>query len=55
MFWNKIAHYLDPRNLFKRDKDSDVSLRMMHGVNKISIWMFLFCLVVLVIRWVGRG
>jgi len=27
----------------------------MHGVNKISIWMFLFCLVVLVIRWVGRG
>lgn len=53
--WNKFAHYLNPMNLFKRDKDSDLSLRMMHGVNKISIWMFLFCLVVLAIRWIGRS
>jgi hypothetical protein len=55
MFWKRIAYYLDPRNLFRKEANSDVSLRMMHGVNKISIWMFLFCLTVLVIRWISRS
>lgn len=55
MFWTRLAYYLNPKNLFRRNSDDDVNLRMMHGVNKISIWMFLFCLVVLAIRWIGRS
>ncbi len=53
MFLQKILYYLDPRNLFKREK-VDLNLRFMHGINKISILMFLICLVVLFVRWIAR-
>jgi len=53
MFLKKILYYLDPRNLFKREK-VDLNLRFMHGINKISILMFLVCLVVLLVRWMSR-
>ena len=53
MFLQKILYYLDPRNLFKREK-TDLNLRFMHGINKISILMFLVCLVVLLVRWISR-
>ncbi|MFM9004780.1 MAG: DUF6728 family protein [Flavobacteriales bacterium] len=53
MFLQKILYYLDPRNLFKREK-VDLNLRFMHGINKISILMFLICLVVLLVRWIER-
>ncbi len=53
MFLKKILYYLDPRNLFKREK-VDLNLRFMHGINKISILMFLICLVVLFVRWIAR-
>jgi hypothetical protein len=53
MFLQKILYYLDPRNLFKREK-ADLNLRFMHGINKISIFMFLICLVVLILRWIAR-
>jgi hypothetical protein len=53
MFLQKILYYLDPRNLFKREK-VDLNLRFMHGINKISILMFLICLVVLLVRWIAR-
>ena len=33
---------------------SNINLRMMHGINKISILMFLVCLVVLLVRWISR-
>jgi hypothetical protein len=53
MFLRKILYYLNPRNLFKREK-VDLNLRFMHGINKISILMFLICLVVLLVRWIAR-
>lgn len=53
MFLKKILYYLDPRNLFKREK-VDLNLRFMHGINKISILMFLICLIVLIVRWIAR-
>ncbi len=34
----------DPNN------PSSVNLRMMHGINRISIVMFLFCVIVMIIR-----
>ena len=53
MILKKILYYLDPRNLFKREK-VDLNLRFMHGINKISILMFLICMVVLIVRWIAR-
>ena len=54
MFFKKILYYLNPANLFHRDEEAGISLRMMHGVNKISFLMFLVCLVVMLVRWFGR-
>jgi len=50
MILKKILHYLTPLNLFKKEQ-GDINLRMMHGINKISILVFLIALTVLVIRW----
>jgi hypothetical protein len=50
MILKKILHYLNPLNLFKKEQ-GDVNLRMMHGINKISILVFAVALIVLIIRW----
>lgn len=46
-------------NYYFRKKDPNrpinTSLRMMHGINKISIIMFLICLIVIVTRFVMRA
>lgn len=54
MFFRKILYYLNPLNLFKKD-EGNLNLRMMHGINKISIFMFLFCIVVLIVRYITRS
>lgn len=39
--------------VFKKDGGSshiNFNLRMMHGINRISILMFLFCLIVIIVR-----
>ncbi|MCA1752854.1 MAG: DUF6728 family protein [Cryomorphaceae bacterium] len=53
MFLKKILHYLNPANFFKKE-EGNLNLRMMHGINKISILMFLICIVVLLVRYLGR-
>jgi hypothetical protein len=53
MILKKILYYLNPMNLFKKEK-VDLNLRFMHGINKISILMFVICLVVLIVRWISR-
>jgi hypothetical protein len=53
MVFRKILYYLNPINLFKKEK-VDMNLRFMHGINKISILMFVVCLVVLLVRYLGR-
>ena len=52
MFLKRLLHYLNPATMFKRG-DSNFNLRMMHGINRISIFMFLICMVVLIIRWMS--
>ena len=34
---------------------NNINLRMMHGINKISILMFLFALIVIVARYIYRS
>lgn len=64
--FRKILYYLNPLTLFKNpDTDSspfkkeendaqrpNFNLRVMHGINRISIFMFLLCLLILLFRYV---
>ncbi|MFZ9046731.1 MAG: DUF6728 family protein [Cyclobacteriaceae bacterium] len=58
----KTGGYFDFREVatyFFRKKDPDrpsnFNLKMMHGINKISIIMFLICLIVIVSRYISRA
>lgn len=53
MFLQKILYYINPLNLFKKDK-GDLNLRFMNGINKISIMMFMVCVIILVVKWLSR-
>jgi hypothetical protein len=54
-FLQKIRYYLDVRTLFVRDEAKrNANVRFMNGMNRISIYMFLFALVVLAIRYLKR-
>ncbi|MBI3234246.1 MAG: hypothetical protein HYZ42_09435 [Bacteroidetes bacterium] len=51
--WNKILTYL-----YLRKSESDgnnINLKMMHKVNRLSILMFLFAMVVLIIRFAVKS
>jgi hypothetical protein len=50
MFIKRILTYLNPATLFQKS-EHNFNTRMMHGINRISIFMFLICLVVLVIKF----
>jgi len=63
---NKILRYLQIApvfsyflRVFQKDAGgkypSSFNLKMMHGINKISIVMFLFCVIVLIIRAFTRN
>ena len=49
MFWKRIAYYLNPATLFGRS-EGNLNLRFMHGINRISILLFLGGLLVMVLR-----
>ncbi len=49
MFLKRILHYLNPVSL-RGPSDKSSSLRFMHGVNRISLFLFLFCIVVMIVR-----
>lgn len=55
------GYYFDFREVltyFFRKKDPsrprNFSLKMMHGINKLSIIMFLICLIVIITRFIIR-
>jgi len=52
MFLKKILHYLNPATMFQKG-NANFNLRMMHGINRISIFVFLICLIVLLFRWLS--
>ncbi len=41
----KILYYLNPTTLFKKN-ENNINTRMMHGMNRISIIMFVICIFV---------
>lgn len=50
----KFLYYLDPRTFFNRKKGGDINTTMMHGMNRISILMFIVCLCVIVYKYLHQ-
>jgi hypothetical protein len=40
--------------MFKKS-EHNFNLRMMHGINRISIFVFLICLIVMLVRYLSRS
>ncbi|MGV3638839.1 MAG: DUF6728 family protein [Flavobacteriales bacterium] len=53
MFWKRLLYYLNPLTLFQKP-DPNLSIRFMHGINRITVFVFLFCLIVMVVRAMNR-
>jgi len=54
-FSDKLKYYLDIRTLFRSDKNkNNLNLKFMNGMNRISIMMFLFAIIVMTIRYFKR-
>ena len=51
--FQKFAGYLNPSSFVNGDEASkkNVNLRFMHGINRISIWMMLAAIIVMIIRY----
>lgn len=53
-FLQKLLHYANPLNLFRKSEGEGVNLRVMHGINKISMTLFLLCVIYMVYRYLSR-
>jgi hypothetical protein len=53
MFFKRLLYYLNPLTLFKKGEKingKNANVKIMHGINRISIFMFLICIIILIIR-----
>ncbi len=50
-FLQKIRDYLDITQLFRKSSTRNINLRFMHGINRISIFMFIVCLIIMLIKF----
>lgn len=48
--WRQIAAYLFLKKKGK-DEEPDSLIKYMHGINRISIFLFLFAIIVMIIRF----
>ena len=52
-FWRQFQEYL-----FLKKKDpnapTNFNIRAMHGINRISLFMFLFCILVIIYRLIFK-
>lgn len=57
MFFKRLLYYLNPLTLFKKGEKlnaENANVKIMHGINRISIFMFLVCMIILAIKLI-RG
>lgn len=54
MIFKRILTYLNPMSMFRKSESNNINLKMMHGINRISIFMFLFCVIVMLVRFLSR-
>jgi len=53
--WNKLLVYLYIRKPADTGSKPDINVRFMHGMNRISIFMFLIALIVILVRYVLKN
>jgi len=52
-FLKKLFGYLDFTKPFRKGKkEENINLRFMHGINRISILMFLICIIIMLVKFV---
>ena len=58
----EVGYYFDFKEVmtyFFRKKEisrpSNINIKMMHGINKISMLMFLICVIVIIARFIMRS
>ena len=50
--WKKLLHYANPLTLFRKSEGKgNINLSLMHGINRISIVMFLMALIVMMVKF----
>ncbi len=57
MFFKRLLYYLNPLTLFKKGEKingNNINVKLMHGINRISIFMFLICLILIAIRLLSK-
>ena len=47
----KFLYYLNFANWFKKNKEDNFNLRFMHGINRISILVFLIAMIIMILRY----
>ena len=51
--FKKILYYLNPFTMFEKPKEvTSFNLRFMHGINRISVYLFVICLLIMLFRYV---
>lgn len=53
MFWKRLLYYLNPLTLFRKPTEAErknFNLRAMHGINRISILVFMVALVIVLVK-----
>ena len=50
-FLKKLMGYFNPTSFFKKSENLNSSLKFMHGTNRLSIWMMLIAVLVMIYRY----
>lgn len=51
--FKKLIYYLNPFTLFRKEEGKpNFNLRFMHGINRISVFMFVICLLIMLVKYV---
>jgi hypothetical protein len=48
----KLVYYVNPFTLFRKEEGKpNFNLRFMHGINRISVFMFVICLLIMLAKY----
>ncbi len=50
-FWQRLLYYANPMTLFRKSDNDNINLKMMHGMNRISMIIFLVAVAVMIYKF----
>lgn len=57
MFFKRLLYYLNPLTLFKKGEKingNNANIKIMHGINRISIFMFIVCIIIILVKALSK-